>query len=137
MALADIIIPRREIPVFDTSFTVRPLCVDDVMRALFDAQDDVKAAAALYEEIVGDKKDDETLLRFLTTIMDRLPTLAARIVAYASDEPDKWEVVRTLPVPVQADAFFAVFELTFSEPDSLKKFVGKLTSSVAMLTKKS
>lgn len=136
MALADIIIPRREIPVFNTHFTVRPLCVDDVMRAIFDAQDDVKAAAALYEEMVGDKKDDETLLRFLAAIIDRIPRLAARIVAYASDEPDKWQTVLTLPVPVQTDAFFAIFEMTFAEPDSLKKFVEKLTSMAATLTKK-
>lgn len=137
MALADIIIPRREIPVFDTHFTIRPLCVDDVMRALFDAQDDVKAAVALYQEMVGDKKDDETLLAFLAAIVDRIPRLAARIVAYASDEPNKWETVLTLPLPVQTDAFFAIFELTFSEPDSLKKFVGKLTSAAGMLNKKS
>ncbi len=136
MALADIIIPRREIPVFNTHFTVRPLCVDDVMRAIFDAQDDVKAAAALYEEVVGDKKDDETLLRFLAAIIDRIPPLAARIVAYASDEPDKWQTVLTLPVPVQTDAFFAIFEMTFAEPDSLKKFVEKLTSVTGMLARK-
>ena len=136
MALADIIIPRREIPVFNSHFTVRPLCVDDVMRAIFDAQDDVKAAAALYEEIVGDKKDDETLLRFLAAIVDKIPRLAARIIAYACDEPEKWEVVRSLPVPVQTDAFFAIFDMTFAEPDSLKKFVEKLTSMAATLTKK-
>ncbi len=136
MALADIIIPRREIPVFDTSFTVRPLCVDDVMRALFDAQTEVAEAARLYKAMVSDEKNDEAFNAFLAAIFRDIPNLAARTIAYASDEPDKWETVLKLPVPVQTEAFYAVVELTFTEPDSLKKFVEKLKSLMGRLTPK-
>lgn len=136
MALADIIIPRREIPVFDTSFTVRPLCVDDVMRALFDAQTEVTQAAKLYQAMVKDTKDDEAFNAFLAAILRDLPNLAARVIAYASDEPDKWETVLKIPLPVQAEAFYAVVELTFTEPDSLKKFAEKLKLLMGRMSQK-
>lgn len=136
MALADIIIPRREIAAFNTTFTVRPLCVDDVMRALFDAQDEVQSAARLYQAMVKDSKDEEAVSTFLAAVVRDLPALAARVVAYACDEHDKWDTVLKLPLPVQTDAFYAVFELTFAEPDSLKKFVEKLKSMTGLLNLK-
>jgi len=137
MALADIIIPTRTIEYGPSSFTLRPLCVDDVMRALFDAQSDVEEAVDLFKNTVTDPKDNEQLSTFMVSVVDKVPTLAARIIAYAADEPKMHEKVLRLPVPVQADAFHAVVEMTFSEPDSLKKFAEKLTSIVTRLTPKS
>jgi hypothetical protein len=137
MALADIIIPTRTIEYGSSSFTVRPLCVDDVIRALLDAQSDVEQAVDLFKSTVTDPKDDGQVAVFLASVMDKLPALAARIIAYAADEPGMHETVRRLPVPVQTDAFYYVFEMTFSEPDSLKKFAEKLTLLMGRMTPKS
>lgn len=137
MALADIIIPTRTIEYGASSFTIRPLCVDDVMRALFDAQNDVEDAVILFKNTVSDPKDDSQIATFMALVANKLPALVARVIAYAADEPSQHEKVLRLPVPVQTDAFYAVVDMTFSEPDSLKKFAEKLTSIMTRLTPKS
>lgn len=136
MALADIIIPRREIPVLNTTVKVRPLCVDDVLMALLADQDRVQRAASMYDEIVGDRKDDGAMTSYLIAVMEELPDLAARIVAYACDEPEQWQTVLSLPAPAQTELVFAIFELTFSEPDSLKTFAARVSQALAAMSKK-
>jgi hypothetical protein len=137
MALADIIIPRRTIEVGSASFNLRPLCVDDVMRALFDAQQEVADAMALYNKTVADPNDDAAMSAFMAALLRDAPALVSRAIAYAADEPESHEIVRRLPLPIQTEAFYAIVDMTFSEPDSLKKFAEKLTLLVGRMTPKS
>jgi len=137
MALADIIIPTRVIEVGSTNFKLRPLCVDDVMRALFDAQQEVSDAVVLYNKTVADPNDEAAMSAFMAALLRDAPVLVSRVIAYAADEPDMHEIVRRLPLPIQTEAFYAIVDMTFSEPDSLKKFAEKLTLLVARMTPKS
>lgn len=131
MALADIIIPKKTITVGESSFTVRALCADDVTRALYDAQSEVEQAVDLYKEVVNNPSDDAQMNQFTASLLRTAPTLVARVIAYAADEPDQSAIVARLPLPVQTEAFYAVIELTLVEPDSLKKFVGNITSIIS------
>lgn len=126
MALSDIVIPTKTMTYRGTSFTVHGVTANDVMRMLFEAEHDVGRALDAIEKL---KDADEAASRDLIAVLLReTPELVARVIASAADEPGSWSTVLKLPVSVQAEALAAVWDLTFEEPESVKKFVVSLTA---------
>lgn len=125
MALSDIVIPTRTLTYNGNSFVVHGVTANDVMRMLFDAERDVERALTLLDQI---REDESNAKNAIALLLRDVPELAARIIASAADEPAAWPTVSRLPISVQAEALAAVWDLTFEEPDSVKKFVASLTA---------
>ena len=129
MALSDFVLPRAELALpGGSSFSLRGLCFADITRLLTTAESDVEQAIELFQ--AGDTEDPAHQQAIISMILSKLPTLAAKVIACAADEPDAWKQASILPLPVQTEALTVVADLTFTEPDSLKKFVGHVTALV-------
>ena len=118
MALSDIAVPTEIISVGRHSFSVRGLSFEDVTALINRHQIALEALIGMYG-----KATDADLLQFL---IRESPTLAAQIIALASDEPDQEKAVRRLPLPTQIDALTMVAKLTFEEAGGVKKFAEQL-----------
>lgn len=118
MALSDIAVPTETISVGRHSFSVRGLSFEDVTALIQRHQAALESMIGMYG-----KASDADLLQFL---IRESPTLAAQIIALASDEPDQELAVRKLPMPAQVDALTAVAKLTFEETGGVKKFAGQI-----------
>lgn len=126
MALSDIVIPTQTIEYRGVKFVVHGVTANDVMRMMFDAEKDVGRALDAFEKAQGADSADAS--RMIALLLREVPELVARLIASAADEPTAWPTVLRLPVSVQAEALSAVWNLTFEEPDSVKKFVASLTA---------
>lgn len=139
MALSDIRIHRETIMVGDADFAVRGLSADIILGLLTDEPTDTKEATKLFLTEALDPESGELKLdgigQFLRVALQRLPTLVAKAIAQAADEPEAWKTVLYMPAPKQLEALLAVGRLTFEEPDSLKNFIGNLYSLLGGLRK--
>ena len=132
MALSDIIAARQTITYNGHSFDVRGLCFNDITATLLDHEAEVEKAFALFDEH-KDEKGDVDVAAVLPEIIDRLPKMVASLVARAAGEPDAAESFELLPMTLQLDATIAVWNLTFTEPDSLKKFLVQLKTFLSRM----
>lgn len=119
MGLRDITLPTETISVGRASFSVRGLCFEDVTALISRHQSALEALIDQYSK----KGSDAEVLQFLVR---ETPSLAAQIIALASEEPDQEEAARKLPMPKQIDALTAVAKLTFEEAGGVKKFAEQL-----------
>lgn len=129
MSLRDFVISTRTIAIGgDQKFSVRALGFDDIQHFLVARGSLVEQALDLLGGIKddADSADPEQMRAVGAKLLAALPDLAAEVIAVAADEPDTAPQARRLPAPVQLEALMAVYELTFSEPDSVKKFFDRL-----------
>lgn len=110
------------------SFTVRGLALSDITRIFRartqDLSDFFEHYMAENDKLSsGDPKYQalKSSTKFGGALLEKAPDVVADIIAYASDEPTKSHVARTLPFPVQLDALEKIAALTFTEEDGAKK----------------
>ena len=125
MPLSDIVIPTKTLSYSGQSFTVHGVTANDVLRMFFEADKDIARILDVFEQATIDSDDAD---RMIPVVLREAPELAARLIASAADEPAAWPTVARLPVSTQLEALLAVWNLTFEEPDALKKFVASLTT---------
>jgi len=130
MALSDIVIPTKTLAYGGASFTVHGVSANDVLRMFFDADKDIARIIDRFEQAGGDNLDADQMIPL---VLNEAPELAARLIACAADEPTAWPTVARLPVSTQLEALIAVWDLTFEEPDALKKFVASLATLAASM----
>ena len=131
MSLRDYVIATRTVTLQgDQKMSVRALGFDDIQNLLINKQGLIDMALELFIENGGklDTADPQQVREFGTLMLAKLPDLVAELIAIAADEPDLGHKAKRLPAPVQLDALMGIYELTFTEPDSVKNFFGRLAS---------
>lgn len=137
MSLRDYVVASRIVTIKgENKLALRGLGFDDIQHLLVNRDGLIAAALELFENGF----DVETLTEqqqrgFATKLLTQLPELAGELIALGADEPDMADNARRLPAPVQLDALMAVYELTFTEPDSVKNFFGRLADMLSSIPK--
>lgn len=124
MTLAEIEVPTEEIRVGKGSFKVRGISFLDLSILISDNRADLDRVVDLFAGLKNDVAPDEFLLK----LVREMPTIVAKVIAHAADEPASHAKVLKLPVPAQLEAARAVARLTFEEAGGVKKFVEQLVS---------
>lgn len=120
--LADIQIASKKIVFRGGEFAVRGITFSTVARLVSAGQrSDMEIAVSQLAELKD--AQSEQLIGALSSIVAQLPTLTAMVIAEAANEPDEWEKVKQLPMPVQLEAILEIGKLTFDGADSVKTFV--------------
>ncbi|QZI85632.1 tape measure chaperone [Stenotrophomonas phage Suzuki] len=90
----------------------------DNLEGLFDIVQGagVKSAADLAEA---------DMLKIAQTLMVQMPDFIARVIAYASHEPEEWHVALQLDLPTQVKCLRAIADLTFKDEAGFREFLGK------------
>jgi hypothetical protein len=130
MSLRDYVIASKTIPLRgDNKLSIRGLGFDDIQHLLVNRHGLIGTALKLFGDtgIDADHADEEQVRSFASSLLMELPELVAEVIALAADEPDLADKAKRLPAPVQLDALLSVYELTFSEPDSVKNFFDRLS----------
>lgn len=136
MAIKDFYVESREIICGSTSFKVEGLSFDHLVRLFTEARDEMLGALDLYDGLA--ESGEVNTMALAMAAIEKFPDLVAKLIALAAGEPGTEALVRKMAFPVQMDALVAVAELTFTETDSLKKFLAHLSllmESAKKLTK--
>lgn len=115
--LKDLVIRREKVSFGEHSFEVRGLTMEDLTALV---QNHAKELAELFEG-----KIDFGVMTL------KSPLLVAKLIAYASDEPDAVSQARGLPISVQIDALTKVWKMTIFDEESFVKQVRDLASGIA------
>lgn len=124
MAIKDFYVESREIICGKTSFKVEGISFDHLVKLFTEARDDMLGAMDLYDGLA--ESGEVNTMQLAMAAIDKFPNLVAKLIAVAANEPGTEETVRAMPFPVQVDALVAIGELTFTEVEALKKFLGHL-----------
>lgn len=135
MALADFVVKKTTIKFDGGEFAVRGISFNDLTTVLIEEQADVEEAVALYQ--AGNADDPNHQQAFMSEMLGKLPRLVAKVVTMCAGEPDEWPRFLELPIPTQIEAMVAVVDLTFVEPDALKKFTAHVGHLLGKMTPKS
>lgn len=131
MSLRDYVIATRTVTLQgDQKLSIRALGFDDIQNLLINKQGLIDTALKLFGEsgFNPDNADPQQVREFATSLLATLPDLVAELIAIAADEPDLGHKARRLPAPAQLEALMGIYEMTFTEPDSVKNFFGRLAS---------
>lgn len=131
MSLRDYVIGTRTVTLQgDHKLSVRALGFDDIQHLLVNKHGLIDTALRLFSEsgLNPDSADPQQVREFTASLLAALPDLAAELIAMAADEPDLGSKAKRLPAPAQLEALMAIYELTFTEPDSVKNFFDRLAS---------
>lgn len=125
MGLKDLRLPTEPVEVpGGGAFAVRGLSLTD-MRTLVTKYS--SELAQLFNLFVNDGTTNEAKIgnaaATAAQFINESPAIAADVIAVASGEADVYEIVLTLPFPVQVDALTKIGKLTFASEDSAKKFL--------------
>lgn len=95
----------------------------DSMEELFDIVEGagVKRAADLAEA---------DMLQLGQQLMVQMPDFIARVIAYASHEPDQWGTALQLDAPTQIKCLRAIAELTFKDEAGFREFLGNVQAAL-------
>jgi hypothetical protein len=129
MSLRDYVIATRTITLRgEHKMSVRALGFDDIQHLLVNKQGLIDTALKLFGEsgFNADSADPQQVREFGASLLATLPELAGELIALAADEADQAPKAMRLPAPTQLEALMSVYELTFTEPDSVKNFFGRL-----------
>ena len=140
MSLRDYVVATRTIPLHgDNKLSIRALGFDDIQHLLINRQGLVDTALKLFGDtgFNPDNADDEQVRFFAGKLLATLPDLVGELIAIAADEPDLGPKAKRLPAPVQLEALMGVYQLTFTEPDSVKNFFDRLANLMASIPRPS
>lgn len=130
MALRNYTIPTKTIPLpGGESFTVTGISFNSLADLFTRAKDEMLEAMELYDGMANSGEITNEALGL--ALIQQLPHLAAKVIATAANEPDAETQAAALPLPTQVEALVSIAELTFTEPDALKKFVGHVQKMIA------
>lgn len=128
MALRDYTQPSRTLTIPGGDFTVKGLSFNVLAGLFTDAKDEMMEAMGMYDGMASSGEVTNEALGL--ALVKQFPKLVAKVIAYAADEPESEEQAAKLPLPIQLDALVTISDLTFSEPDALKKFIGQVMSLI-------
>lgn len=131
MSLRDYVIATRTITLQgDQKMSIRALGFDDIQHLLINKQGLIDSALKLFGEsgFNADHADPQQVREFGASLLTALPDLAGELIALAADEPDLGPKAKRLPAPAQLEALMGIYELTFTEPDSVKNFFDRLAN---------
>lgn len=127
--------PHRTITVdVGVEFTVRGLSVGDIGKILSDSIGEIESIRALIVSVVNGQ-DGLTASAAVTLGMEliqRVPKVAASIIAMAADEPWATDSIVQMPIFVQYPALEAIGELTFKDVVTFQLILASITSRLGM-----
>lgn len=125
----------EEVQIKGAVLRVRGINSDDLgllVRAHFETVQQI--LDAVREAQVGPAAGD-VAARFILSLAQDAPRLAAQIIALASDEPDQADQAAKLPFAVTIDALTKIGRLTFEEAGGVQGFVNALMALVGGMRK--
>lgn len=128
MAIKDFHVESRTISFRAGSFEVQGISFNNLVQLFTEARDDMLGAMDLYDGLAESGEVNTPAL--IIAALEKFPGLVAKIIALAANEPGSEAKVLMMPFPVQTEALVAIAELTFTEADALKKFLGHLALMV-------
>lgn len=131
MSLREYVVGTRTVTLQgDQKMSIRALGFDDIQNLLINKQGLIDTALKLFGEsgFNADNADPQEVREFGASLLATLPDLVGELIAIAADEPDLGPKAKRLPAPAQLEALMSIYELTFTEPDSVKNFFGRLAS---------
>lgn len=131
MSLRDYVIATRTIVLQgDQKMSIRPLGFDDIQHLLINKQGLIETALKFFGDngFNPETADPQEVREFGATLLATLPDLMGELIAIAADEPDLGQKAKRLPAPAALEALMAIYELTFTEPNSVKNFFDRLAS---------
>lgn len=126
MALADLVAREKVVTVSGVEIRLRGLNFGDVVPIFMEHGKEINALISEAQIAGGDQ--EQMVSAAMNYLLGEANVLLAKIIARSCGEPDLWENALALSAPAQLDCLTAVFELTFTEPDSLGNFVRGLTA---------
>ncbi len=138
MSLANFEIETAAVKFRGGEFTVRGLGLDAVSYLMQSgSREELDLAVSQLEELfrASTEKDSAAIAGGIQKLIVQLPGLAAKVIAFAAEEPNEVAKVRKLPVSVQLEAMLAIGRLTFDGEDSIRNFVSGLMTLMTSVTK--
>lgn len=125
----------------EVACTVRGITPNDLAQVMVENASDLESVMQFFERDSMlsriDPTDDDALATALRDNTSKMfgklvalvPNLLAKIIAIASDEAGKWEIVRDkFVLPLQLNALTEIARLTFVDADGFKAFVGNVVA---------
>lgn len=131
MALSDLEIQTHEVQVHGTTISVRGLNFADLSSLIQEHREDLDALinkASERQEEAENAENPQSDQQLVFELIKEVPELAAKVIAHASGEPDKWEHAYRLGFPSQLDLLMAIGQMTFQEAGGVKKFLSDVLS---------
>lgn len=106
------------------------------MEVLFETweKDKVLSGVNVRDDVELSKAFTDNSTKMVTTILTAVPSLAAKIIAMACDEPENWTTVKTWVVPLQFDILREIAVLTFVDKNGFKAFLGNVMALVGSVS---
>lgn len=131
MGLRDFKPPTKTVSLGEgNALTVRALGFDDIQFFIVHRHGLITAALEFLDEtgnVDPSAVDQEALKSAGAVLLAKMPLLVAELIAIAADEPESADAALELSAPLQLELLMSIYEMTFTEPDSLKKFFDHLT----------
>lgn len=131
MTLAALELPTHTLKVGNTDLTVRGLAFGDVALLIQNNRDELDRLIGMF---TSEEKLDADAGDMVFQFVSQMPALAAKVIAYAADEPGLAGKAARLPLPTQLDAVMAIGRLTFEESGGVKKFAEQVVQLLGAMT---
>lgn len=134
MALAEFEVERIAVPFGKEvagkrkSLSVRGITVTDLTPMVTSRLGDLEQLYALFQESKKSIYSTNSVSRFLTSVVAKMPDLTAEVISVACDEPEHKDKAAALPLAVQIAAISTILKLTLEEAGGLKNLYGMLVN---------
>lgn len=143
----DFYVPRREVKFGDQVVgTFRGVTPNDLAQILSENAPDMDDLVTMFRNDsalksidasdaskIADISEQHADLMFGKIIM-QVPNLVAKLIAVAGDDADQAAFIRdNLPIPAQFEAVMVIAEMTFTDRQTFKDFLGKVMALVSSL----
>lgn len=111
-------------------FDVRALTLREMVILFVESRD---SFLPLYAAGLKGVKGSESLAPFLVSS----PDLVAKIIAFASDEPETWQIVqKRMPATVQLIALYEIWKLSVPDPKKAQELLSEVMALLQKLSAK-
>lgn len=136
MALRDIVVETDSVVYCGQTIPLRGINTNDIKAVLvrnrlsadmlfnIAERKGIKSAEDLTEDAIKD---------IANSAIVELPVLIATIIAQSADDVESYEIVQSLPAPVQFDCLRKIARMTFTDATNFGQFLGNVTAAVAAM----
>jgi len=113
--------------------TLYGLNANDVAGILIAQKDNLEALFDIVQAAGVNRAADLAevdMMRVGQQLMVQMPDFIARVIAYASHEPEEWMVAMQLDAPTQVKCLRAIAELTFKDEAGFREFLGNVAAAL-------
>lgn len=121
MGLKNITLPSAEVAFSGGKFAVRGLSFDNIAYLVRKHKDGLRSLFDSFQE-QGDLTTAGAM-QFVVPLVEKMPSLAADIIACGSGDHKDAAIAAGLPFPVQVEALEKIIDLTFSVDGGVKKLL--------------